>query len=57
MSVLSFCVFLLTHTPALDRVDYELFSAATSRTSMDIDKAQDDEETDEEATSKAGMIL
>ena len=40
-----------------DRVDYELFSAATSGTSMDIDKAQDNEETEDAATSKAGTIL
>ena len=38
-------------------MDYELFSVATSGTSMDIDKAHDDEETKDAATSKAGMIL
>ena len=40
-----------------NRVGYEFFSAATSGTSMDIGKAQDAEETEDAATSKAGMIL
>ena len=57
MSVLSFWVFLPTHTPALNQVDYEFFSAATSATDMDVDKAPGDEEADDAATSKAGMLF
>ena len=40
-----------------DRVDRELFSAATFGTSIEIDKAPGNEETDDAATSKAGTLL
>ena len=49
--------FLLpTHISALTEWIMNFFSAATSATSMDIDKAPGDEETDDAATSKAGML-
>ena len=57
MSVLSFCVFSTDSYFCSDRMDYELFSAATSGTSMDIDKASGDEEADDAATSKASTLL
>ena len=38
----------------LDRVSFGASSAATSGTSMNIDKEQDDEETTDVATSRAG---
>ena len=38
-------------------MDYKLSSAATSATSMDVDKASGDEEADDAATSKAGTLL
>ena len=56
MSVLSFCVFLLTHTSALTEWIMNFFSAATSATDMDVDKAPGDDETDDAATSKASMF-
>jgi hypothetical protein len=51
--LLRYCRLILL----LDRVNSETFSAATSGTSMDIYKDQDDEETEDAATSKAGTTL
>ena len=51
-----FLRFLLpTHTSALTEWVMNFFSAATSATSMDVDKVPGDEETDDATTSKAGM--
>ena len=51
--LLCFCRLILS----LDRVSSETFSTATSRTSMDIYKDQDDEETEDAATSKVGTTI
>ena len=57
MSALSF-VFSSTDSDfCSDRVVMNFFSAATSATDMDIDKALGDEEADDAATSKAGTLF
>lgn len=52
-----FLRFLLpTHTSALTEWIMNFFSAVTSATSMDVDKALGDEEADDAATSKVGTL-
>ena len=52
-----FLYFIVDSYFCLDQVSFESFSATTFETSMDIGKAQDDEETEDAATSKTGKIL
>ena len=51
------CFLLPIHTFALTEWVMTFFSAATSVTDMDVDKAPGDEEADDAATSKAGTLF